>query len=81
MGHASNEKRKTIHYGGMERPNQDKIRTLEEKETYKHLGTLKADTIKQEEMKENIKKEYFWRTRKLLETKLYSWNLIKGINT
>ena len=41
---------------------------------------LEVDTIKQGEMKENIKKEYLRRTRKLLETKLYSKNLIKGIN-
>ena len=54
---------------GMELPNQDKIRTLREKETYKYLGILEADTIKQVEMKEKIKKEYL-RTRKLLETKL-----------
>ena len=33
------------------------------------------------EVKENILKEYFWRTRKLLETKLYRRNLIRGINT
>ena len=32
-------------------------------------------------MKEKIKKEYLRRTRKLLETKLASRNLIKGINT
>ena len=32
-------------------------------------------------MKENIQKEYLRRTRKLLETKLSSRNLIKGINT
>ena len=32
-------------------------------------------------MKEKIKKEYLGRTRKLLETKLCSRNLIKGINT
>ena len=32
-------------------------------------------------MKEKIKKEYLKRTRKLLETKLWSRNLIKGINT
>ena len=31
---------------GMELPNQDKIRTLGEKETYKYLGILEADTIK-----------------------------------
>ena len=65
---------------GMELPNQDKIRTLGGKETYKYLGIFEADTIKQE-MKENIKKEYFRRTMKLLKTKLYCRNLIKGINT
>ena len=66
---------------GMELPNQDKIRTLGEKETYKYLGIFEADTIKQVEMKENIKKEYLRRTRKLHETKLCCWNLIKAINT
>ena len=40
-----------------------------------------ADTIKQVEMKEKIQKEYLRRTRKLLETKLNSRNLIRGINT
>ena len=39
---------------GMEIPNQDKIRTLGEKETYKYLGILEADTIKQEKIKEKI---------------------------
>ena len=66
---------------GMELPNQDKIRTLGKNETYKYLGILEADTIKQVEMKENIQEEYLRRTRKLLETKLPSRNLIKGINT
>ena len=65
---------------GVELPNQVKIRTLGEKETYKYLGILEADTIKQVEIKEKIKKEYLRRTRKLLKTKLYSRNLIKGIN-
>ena len=36
----------------MELPNQDKIRTLWEKETFKYLGILKVDTIKQVEIKE-----------------------------
>ena len=66
---------------GMELPNQEKIRTLSSKESYKCLGILEADTIKQVEMKEKIKKEYLRRTRKLLEIKLYCRNLIKGINT
>ena len=66
---------------GIELPNQDKIRTLAENETYKYLGILEADTIKQVEMKNKIQKEYLRRTRKLLETKLNNRNLIKGINT
>ena len=37
---------------GMELPNKDKIKTLAENETYKYLGILEADTIKQVEMKE-----------------------------
>ena len=41
---------------GMELPNQDKIRTLREKETYKYLGIFEADTIKQAEMKDNSKR-------------------------
>ena len=66
---------------GIELPKQDKIRTLAENETYKYLGILEADTIKQVEMKNKIQKEYLRRTRKLLETKLSIRNLIKGINT
>ena len=31
---------------GIELPNQDKNRTLREKETYKYLDILEADTIK-----------------------------------
>ena len=42
---------------------------------------MEADTIKQVQMKDKIQKEYLRRTRKLLETKLSSRNLIKGINT
>ena len=65
----------------IEQLNHDRIRTLKEKETYKYLGILEADTIKQAQMKDTIRKEYLRRTRKLLETKLSSRNVIKGINT
>ena len=44
---------------GVELPNQVVIRTLGEKETYKYLGILKVDTIKQMEMKEKVKKECY----------------------
>ena len=66
---------------GMELPNHDRIRMHEENETYKYLGILEADTIKQVQMKDMIRIEYLRKTRKLLETKLSSRNLIKGINT
>ena len=57
---------------GRELPNQDKIRTLEQNETYKYLGIL------EEKCKITFKKNI---SGKLLETKLSSRNLIKGINT
>ena len=66
---------------GIELPNKDKTKSHAENETYKYLGILEADTMKQAEMKEKIKREYLRRTRKLLETNLNSRNLIKGINT
>ena len=43
------------------------------------MGILEANAIKQVEMKWKLKKEYLWRTNKLLETKLYCRNLIKRI--
>ena len=39
---------------GKEQLNQDKIKTLAERKTYKYLGILEGDTIKQVEMKEKI---------------------------
>ena len=53
----------------MKLQNQDKIRTLREKENYKYLEILEADIIKQLEIKEKIKNECLWRTRKLLGEK------------
>ena len=52
-----------------------------EKENYKYLGILEADTIERIEMeKKKERKVYLTRTRKLLGTKLWSRYLIKGIN-
>ena len=65
---------------GMELSSQSKIRTHRGKETYKYLGILETDFIKQEKIKEKIKIEYFRRIRKLPKTKFFSKNLIKGIN-
>ena len=38
-------------------PHRKSIRTHEEKENYKSQGILKADTIKQTDMKEKVRKE------------------------
>ena len=62
---------------GMELPNKDKIKMLTENETYKYLGILEVDTIKQAEMKEKFQKEYLRRTKKLLETNSISEILSK----
>ena len=48
---------------GMEQRNQDKIKTLRKNETYKYLGFLEAETIKQVEMKDKNKNEYLRKTR------------------
>ena len=48
---------------GIELPHREKIRMLGEKETYRYLEILEADSIKQVEMKEKITKEYFRRTK------------------
>ena len=53
---------------GMDLPNHDKIRTLGENETYKYLSILDADTIKQMEMKDKIRK-VLWRTKKATREK------------
>ena len=59
---------------GIELPNQDKIRTLEEKYTYKYLGVLEADTcgevrkIKKEYPRTKKKPSFFGQT---LRTKIY----------
>ena len=66
---------------GLELPKRDNIRTLGEKKTDKYLGILKADTIKQREVKEKNKNKYLRRIRKLFKTKLSSRNIIKRINT
>ena len=43
----------------VELPNQQKNRTLGEKETYKYLGILEVDTIKHVEMRENFFKRVY----------------------
>ena len=67
--HADKEKWKKTIGGGNRTIKSRKIKTLGEKGTYKYLGILDADTIKQVKMKEKNKKEYLRRTRKYLKPK------------
>ena len=57
MCHANNEKRKRDMTDKIDLSNQEKIRTLGKKETYKYLGILEADTLKYVEMKEQFFKK------------------------
>ena len=58
MCHDNNEKPETVNDGRntTTKSKKKQNRTLREKETYKYLGILEADTIKQAEMKEKTKK-------------------------
>ena len=77
MCQANYEKRERINDGRNGTKISRKIRMLGEKKTYKYLEIVATDTIKQVEMKEKNQR----RTIKLLETKLYSKNLKKEINS
>ena len=59
---------------GIELPEQERNRTLGEKETYQYLGILEADTIKPMEMNEKSK-------RRVSQTNQKTWKSVKGINT
>ena len=66
---------------GIDLPHGKQIKSLNTNDSYKYLGVLEADTIKYDEMKKDVRKEYFRRVRKVLETKLNGGNIIKAINT
>ena len=54
---------------GMELPNQENIRMRQEKEIYKYLGILDADTVKQVKKKEKIKKRLSQKNEKATHNK------------
>ena len=62
---------------GIDLTNQDKNRTLEEKETYKSLGILEVDTNKHTEIDEKISGE----RENYSKTNYNSRNLTKEINS
>ena len=75
------EKGKIVKSVGMELPDDEATKSLQEGESYKYLGILEADTFLEEKMKLNVSKEYIRSLRKVLKSKLNGGNLVRGVNT
>ena len=71
---------KTIQTEGIKLPDNKTIQDIG-MTPYKYLGILESDTIKSQEMKIAIRKEYFSRVKAILKSKLNSGNTVKAINT
>jgi len=61
-------------------PDGQEVHGLRTDESYKYLGMLESDTIKQTEMKRKIVQEYRKRVRKILKSYLDAGNTIRAIN-
>ena len=61
-------------------PDGQVVPGLKLEDSYKYLGIVQADSIKQREMKEKIEKEYVRRVRKVLRSKLDVGNTMQAIN-
>ena len=68
------EKRKIVKSVSIELPDGKVITSLQEGESYKYLGILEADML-------NVSKEYIRRSTKVLKSKLYGGNLVRGVKT
>ena len=69
-----------VECNGIELENGEEIGQIGE-EVYKYLGVLEKGDIRQEGMKENIRKEYFKRFRATLKSKLNPKHVSQAINT
>ena len=74
------EKRKIVKSVGIDLPDGNVIKSLQEGESQKYLGILEADKILEEKMKLNDSMEYIRRIRKVLKSKLNGGNLVHGVN-
>ena len=75
------EKGKIVKSVGIELADGKVIKSLQEGESYKHLGILETDKFLEEKMKSNVSKKYIRRLRKVLKSKLNGGNLVRGVNT
>ena len=64
----------------IELPSGEKISGIEE-DGYKYLGVLEYDRVKEQEMKDKFRNEYFRRAKLILESKLNGRNKIIALNT
>ena len=65
---------------GIEVPSGENIREIEE-DGYKYLGILKYDRVKEQEMKDKFRNEYFRSAKLILKSKLKGRNKIMALNT
>ena len=74
------EKRKIVKSVRIELPDGKVMKSLQEGESYRYLGSLEADTFFEEKIKLNVSKEYIRRLRKVLKSKLNGGNSVRGVN-
>ena len=65
---------------GIELLSGEKIREIEEN-GYKYLGILEYDRVKEQEMKDKFRNEYFRKAKLILKSKLNGKNKIMALNT
>ena len=65
---------------GIELPRGEKIRKIEE-DGYKYLEILEYDSVKEQEMKDKLRNEYFRRAKLILKSKLNGRNKIMALTT
>ena len=72
------QKGKILKSVGIELPDGEVIKSLQEGESYKCLGILKEDRFLGEEMKLKV---FIRRLKKVLKSKLNGGNLVQRVNT
>ena len=75
------KKGKVVRREGIDMPDGNIMKCVEEGSGYKYLGNLEADGIKHNEMKDKISKEYVRRLRTILKSKLNGGNIISAITS
>ena len=61
---------KLINSDGLDLPESQQVKSLQDEETYKYLGVLENDKIKSKEMRDILRRGSFRRIKKILRSKL-----------